>query len=577
MADLGQDAAVTQISASPSGDLPRLPIESLLRELVDRASEMIEAQDRLRGLLAANRSIVGELSLPAVLRAVVEAARQIGGAQYAALGVIGADGTLEQFVHVGMDQSTVATIGELPTGRGVLGALIDHPEPIRLSTIAHDSRSSGFPTGHPPMKSFLGVPISSRNSVFGNLYLTDRSDGQDFSPEDEEVILALAATAGIAIENARLYEESRRRQEWLRASGEISRALLADSGDGSILMRIAESVKRLADADTVTVVFPDPDNPELLLISVATGLDEQELTGLRYPAAGTTAGTAIECGHGTMTHAVDTDHGVYPQMKEPIAVGPVMALPLTGEWNPRGAIVVGRARGRHPFTSEDLQMADAFASQAAIALELADSRADQQRLTVLEDRDRIARDLHDHVIQRLFAAGLSVQSAATAVDDTVLQQRLSRTVNDLDDTIAQIRTSIFALRDPGDTRTVRSAVIKVLREISEMLAETPTLQFIGAVDTLVDDSLIGDIEAVVRESLTNVAKHAQADQIDVVVEADLDRLTVLVTDNGIGIHGNGRRSGLANLRDRAEEHGGNLTLTNLNGEGLQLRWTIPLR
>ena len=188
------------------------------------------AEQRLERLLSANRAIVGELSLPMVLRRIVEAARDLIGARYAALGVIGDDGLLQEFIHLGMDAATVATIGELPKGRGVLGALIEDPLPIRLPVISEDPRSSGFPPGHPPMDTFLGVPIRSRNAVYGNLYLTGRTDGE-FTAEDEELALALAASAGIAIENARLYEESARRGEWLQASAEISGVLLSPGGN----------------------------------------------------------------------------------------------------------------------------------------------------------------------------------------------------------------------------------------------------------------------------------------------------------------------------------------------------------
>ena len=221
MAVQGENSEPGPAFSSPEQD-PRLSIEVLMSQLVEQASVIMTAQQRLRQLLKASHSIVQELSLPAVLRRLVATAKDVSGAKYAALGVIGGDGTLEQFLHVGMADDTVRAIGELPKGRGVLGALIDNPKPIRLSRISEDPRSSGFPDGHPPMTTFLGVPIRSRDVVFGNLYLTDRADGGPFTAEDEELVLALAATAGIAIENARLYEESRRRQEWLRASGEIS-------------------------------------------------------------------------------------------------------------------------------------------------------------------------------------------------------------------------------------------------------------------------------------------------------------------------------------------------------------------
>ena len=220
------------------------------------------AEDRLRGLLAANRSVVSELALPGVLRRIVEAARAVAGARYAALGVIGADGLLEQFIHSGMDADMVERIGHLPTGRGVLGALIEQPEPIRLHADLRRPAVRRLPAGSPAHARLPRGAGASRGEVFGNLYLADRARRADFSADDEELVVALAASAGVAIENARLYEESRRRQEWLRASAEISRDLLRPGLGDEVLVRIADAVLRLADADVVTLDFPQGDDPD---------------------------------------------------------------------------------------------------------------------------------------------------------------------------------------------------------------------------------------------------------------------------------------------------------------------------
>ena len=530
------------------GDLG-LPIEQLMRQLVAQASLIMNAQDRLRRLLHANRSIVQELSLPAVLHRIVETARDVAGARYAALGVIGADGLLEQFLHVGLDDDAVQAIGELPKGRGVLGALIEDPKPIRLTRIADDPRSSGFPDHHPAMTTFLGVPIRSRDAVFGNLYLTDRVDGSPFTAEDEELVLALAATAGVAIENARLYEESRRRQEWLRASGEISRQLLDPEADYSdTLHRIATSVKRLASADVVTLVRPTEDDPNQFEVVVATGVAERDLIGLRYPKGDSIAWQAMQQGHGVRVEAVDQQPDIYLHLRPYVPVSQAMALPLRGEIGPRGAIVAGRIIPHAPFTDADLDMAEAFAGQAAIALELSDARADQQRLGVLEDRDRIARDLHDHVIQRLFAAGLSLQSIAATVDDEAVDQRLTRTVEQLDDTIRQIRTTIFALQEDS-SRSLRGTALAGGRPTRcRCCPSVQTYSSWGRSTRSLTRRSSRDVEAVLRESLTNVAKHARAAQIRVYVQADGQRLALTVIDNGIGLGASTRRSGLANLQ-----------------------------
>jgi signal transduction histidine kinase len=558
---------------------PRLSVERLMSQLVDQASVIMSAQERLRRLLAANRSIVQELSLPAVLRRIVNTARELSGARYAALGVIGADGSLEQFLHVGMDPQAVGQNCELPEGHGLLGVLIKDPKPIRVPRLADHPRSVGIPDGHPPMTTFLGVPIRSRGAVFGNLYLTDREDGHPFTAEDEELVLSLAATAGIAIENARLYEESRRRQEWLRASGEISRQLLDPEAEYSeTLHHIATSVNRLAAADVVTIVRPTTASvgqTELEVVA-ATGAAEQTLIGLRYSAEASISWQAMQEGRGLRVQSIDQYSDVYIHLLPHVPVNQAMALPLKGETGPRGAIVAGRIIPHPPFSDADLDMAEAFASQAAIALELSDARADQQRLGVLEDRDRIARDLHDHVIQRLFAAGLSLQSIPAMVDDEAVDQRLTRIVEELDETIGQIRSTIFALQEDS-SQLLRSTAIAVVDQLAPVLPARPELQLVGPLDTIADDAIIADIEAVLRESLTNVVKHAKASHVRVRLQADRQRLDLSVIDDGIGPGRSTRRSGLANLKRRAERHGGYLDVTNAPEGGLRLKWSIPIQ
>jgi signal transduction histidine kinase len=491
--------------------------------------------------------------------------------------VIGPDGSLEQFVHTGMDAATVGAIGHLPRGRGVLGAVIAHPGPIRLASIAEDPRSSGFPAGHPPMTSFLGVPVRSRDVVYGNLYLTDRLDGRPFTDEDVELLEALASTAGIAIENARLYEESGRRQAWLRASSDISRALLSGADqDLTALEHITGSVRQLADADVVTLVLPDEDDPEVLEVSVATGLGADHLSGASFPARNSLAQHVMQLGHGLLLErGVDQPWSVHLDMVIP--PGPVLAIPLTGDWSSRGAIVVGRVASRAPFCQADLEMAEAFAEQAALALELAEARADRQRLSALEDRDRIARDLHDHVIQRLFASELGAQILVEKTVQPEIREGLVRTIGELTATIRQIRSTIFALRDPAVTTTsVRRTVGLLVDQLTPVLGFRPEFHLAGPLDTLVDDVLLAEVEAVLRESLTNIRRHAGATRAEVEVRVDSRHLTVTVSDNGVGLGAVDHQSGLANLRSRAEQHGGSLDLDRPPEGGLRLRWTIPL-
>ncbi len=534
---------------------------------------VITVADNLSRLLVANRSILNELSLPRVLLRVVECACELVHAKFAALGVIGADGSLEKFIHIGMTTDQVAAIGPLPQGRGLLGALIKDPEPIRLADISTDPRFNGFPAHHPPMSSFLGVPIKLRDEVYGNLYLTESVDGE-FSQADTDLVVSLAGTAAIAIENARLYGEAQRRQEWMQASTIITRKLLT-STDADALKTIAEQVKVLARADIVAVVLPGDDG--LLRVAVATGQGSAVLTGLTYQGDHTLSLAAMRTGEPIrLTSPWDADE-LRVHMADFVSVGPVMAIPLIGSSSTRGALVVARAPDAPAFSLAELDMAGTFAGHAAVALELADARVSQDRLNLLEDRDRIARDLHDHVIQRLFAAGLTVQSAISGqTPDTT--GKLSRVVDDIDDTIRQIRTSIFALHDShlNGTSGPRAQLMGVVDDVAATMDTTPRIRFVGPIDSTLGVDLLEDVEAVLRESLTNVSKHANADTVDVVLSTSDGWLVLDVSDDGTGIVDRSTRSGLDNLHRRAEKRTGRFVVTSAAEKGTQLRWSVPL-
>ena len=542
--------------------------------LAERARDLQTAQSRLTALLAANQAIVSDLDLSTVLGRIVEAACELLNAKYGALGVIGPEGSgLERFVHTGIDDQTVARIGHLPEGKGLLGALIDDPRPIRLATLSADERSVGFPPNHPPMSSFLGVPIRVRDEVYGNLYLTECESGE-FTDEDVELASALAATAAVAIENARLYEQARRRQRWLQMSTEVTRRLLSLEGEDPLEL-IARALLEMAEADAVSVVLPIDDNE--MRVAVAAGEKSEQLRGMTYPTRRTMSSEVIRTGLPLLLNDVPRQREYRVHLTDVMDVHAVMALPLVGSLSTHGALLVARGHGSKPFTDADLEMATTFATHAAIALELADARADRQRMQLLEDRDRIARDLHDHVIQRLFATGLSAQSIQSSVAPQH-GERLDRIVSELDETIRQIRSSIFQLRGsgPAGTQPVRSAVLAVAAELSPLLGFEPQVSFRGPIDIVVDADLNDDIIAVVRESLSNVARHAGASRTDVRLDAGPDLLSVEIADNGVGMNGSRRRSGLANLRQRAEGRGGSLTIDDADGGGAVLRWLIPL-
>jgi GAF domain-containing protein len=422
-------------------DGPRLELDALLAQLVGRAQEVLATQGRLRGLLAANQMVIGDLALPAVLRHIVDAARNLVGARYAALGVIGADGRLAEFVHAGMPDDEVAAIGPLPEGKGLLGALIDDPEPIRLAHITDDARSSGFPDGHPPMDSFLGVPIRVRDEVFGHLYLAESGRGA-FSDEDVQLAQALAATAAVAIDNARLYAAAQTRQRWLEASAAITQRLLApDAADP--LQQIAAVTRDVAGADWALVVMPTEDGAHMR-VEIVDGPGSEELAGLIVPIEGSLSGEVMTTGR--PQRATDpADHAAFPAASPTeLGIGPALLLPLRGTERLHGVLAVARATSRTGFTDADLTMAGGFAAQAALALDLAQARALRQQEEMHDERDRIAADLHDHVIQRLFAAGLTLQSvAAKRGPDT---DRILSTIGDLDTVISQIRSTVFTLQ-----------------------------------------------------------------------------------------------------------------------------------
>ncbi len=545
-----------------------MPPERILSTPTDRIAPAVaapEAEVRLRSLLRASQSVVEQLDLSVVLRRIVEVAVELVGARYGALGVIAPDGGLEQFIHVGMPPGLVERIGHLPVGRGLLGALIDDPQPIRLARLGDDPRSVGFPLGHPAMDSFLGVPVRVRGVAFGNLYLTERTSGV-FSAEDQNLLGALAATAGIAIENARLFEETQRRQRWSAATAEISAALLVERADDPLAL-LADRLAATADADLVCIVVPAGDGT--LLVDTARGDPAAPVRGRIFPALTAASGRVMESGQPLLAA------GAGDRSDEAILIGPTMLIPLRSAGRPTGVLTASRESGRPAFSARDLEMAADFVAQAEVALELARGRSLRQRLAVLEDRSRIARDLHDRVIQRLFAAGLGLQSIAGTIDSPDLRLRVFDQVDALDEAINEIRTAIFALSAESHTdhQTVRHRVLDLLAELGALFPHPPGLTFSGPIDLLTPDDLADDIVAVLREGLTNVLRHSGAEVIAVSVAVVGDTITVDVTDDGIGPNGATRSSGLANLAVRAARWHGALSLTENVGGGSRLRWT----
>jgi GAF domain-containing protein len=418
-------------------DLPRMELETVLEQLTDRAEDVLRAQGRLRGLLRANAAVASELSLPMVLHRIVEVARDLVGARYAALGVIGTDGTLEEFVYAGMDEADADRIGQLPRGAGILGLLINDPEPLRLADLTEHPLAAGFPAGHPAMHAFLGVPIRVGDSVFGRLYLTEKAGGGEFTEEDEQLTISLAGTAGAAISNARMFAESEQRRRWLTASGELTPRLLGDEPVDAFEL-IARHAAEASEADFAAALIPVGESQ--LVVRAVVGLLADELADRLVPVEGSFAGEVLRSGKPTLITDYSTDPSAAPLS---VVIGPVIVVPLIAGERIRGVLVLGRRGGQKALAALDLDMAASFARQAAVALELVDARVDQLNMARLEDHDRIARDLHDHVIQELFAAGMAIQSLASVIGNKAQVERVLNHVDTLDRVIARIRSTIL--------------------------------------------------------------------------------------------------------------------------------------
>lgn len=550
-------------------DAPRAELDKTLSDLVEQARKVLDTQGRLRALLRANRAVVSHLDLPIVLRTIVEAAVELVGARYGALGVIAEGGGLEEFIHVGMSAEQVASIGHLPEGHGLLGALIDDPRAIRIDSIASDPRSVRFPAAHPPMTAFLGVPIAVRDSVYGNLYLTDPASGS-FTDDDEQLARALAANAGFAIDNARLFAETAARQAWSAAAAEVTATLLGTE-TGQALEELAGHVARLTSADLACVLEPDSEDRHVRVVA-ASGQAATDLPAV-FPLIGGELRSVFEGSQSSRAEDLATSLPF-----EVPRLGPALLVPFETSDGQTSVLLAGRRAGAARFTAFDLEHTAALTRQAALAIEVAAARADRQRMLLLEDRARIARDLHDHVIQQLFGAGMELQSIESAVGPGLVQTRLDGTVKILDDAIARIRTIIFALSHTGeDNASLRHRLIDIVNEVGASLREPATVSFSGPVDVVCSEhSLADDIAAFVREGLTNVVRHAEARTASVEVKASADEIVVAIADDGHGIGDATRRSGLHYIAERARIRSGDLTIdSTASGTRLSLRLPVP--
>ena len=549
-----------------------LRLEELLGEVQERLAEVVATRGRMQGLLDAVLAVASGLELEATLRRIVQAAVDLVDARYGALGVLGPTGGISRFVHVGLDEATRADMGPLPEGKGLLGQLILGEHPLRLPDLGRHEASVGFPPHHPPMRTFLGVPVRVGDAVFGNLYLTEKNGGGEFTADDEILVEALAAAAGIAVHNGDLFEQGRLRQQWLEASAEIRNELLSGASEDDALELIARRMLELTTSDaTLIALGPEPHDGGFV---VRAECGPEEVGGRRLDGRDPLLLEVVE----SRTAVLSGSPGALLAGGDRPEYASAVAVPLYSHDAVIGVLVALRESDRVPFDPGEVPLLISFAEQATLALELGERNRTRRRLDVFADRDRIARDLHDHVIQRLFATGLQLQGTLRRSTDTTVRRRIQETVDDLDETVRQIRTAIFDLQTTGDGAHggLRRRLLDTAAEAAAGSGLSPSVRMSGAVDTLVAPGIGAHAVAVVREAVSNAVRHGGAAAVTVTVEAAHD-LLVDVVDDGIGIDPSAARSGLRNLQERAWECGGELTVRAEPLGGTRLSWRVPLR
>lgn len=540
-------------------------------------SDVVEpTPHRLQGLVDAVIAMSSELSLEVLLERIAYIASSLIGSRYAALGVLEASSNrrLGTFANHGMTDEQKVLIGPMPEGHGILGLLIDHPTPIRLNPLSDHSESFGFPANHPPMTSFLGVPIRIHDQVFGNLYLTEKLDPGGFTPEDEELATALASAASVVIENTRLYEQADRHRRWLATSAELTTALLGPISYDAALQLVVDSAREVAGADFAAVIIPDDDAQ--YVVRGVSGVPPEGVVSEVVEVDDTVIGDVVRSRELQVVPDADAEshyhHDKTPRWPH---LSTVMILPLhSGDLT--GAIVTGWHAPNRAVATIDPVLPMNFAEQAALALQVAEARESQARLAVYEDRDRIGRDLHDLVIQRLFAIGLTLDHTVKDLPDDETAERITAAIDDIDSTIKDIRRTIFALSTPSDSDRLRMDIENLVAHATLLLGFRPRLDLRGPVDTVVDDTVRGHLLAVVGETLSNVVRHSGAKNVEVLVDV-VGSVKVVVTDDGRGLADQVPGNGLRNMRHRAELLGGRFEVRARAEGGLVAYWEVPLR
>jgi len=558
----------------------------LVSKMHGELDRLLSARDQMEQLLRVFVEIGADLDLDVTLNRIVTAAMELTSAAYGAAALRDAEGNMLSFVHQGMDDGTIRRIGHLPAGKGVLSMTLLDDHPLRMNDLTQHPATVGFPEHHPPMRAFLAVPITLRGTSFGSLYLTHVDPDLVFSESDEVAARALTFPAAIAIDNAQLFERERTAARWMAASREITTALLSNAGPNQRpLHLIAERARVLADAEHVIVLVPDtPDGPadvpgdgpadqiDTLVVAAAVGINATDLLGQQVPVQGSTTGAAFRSGEPLITEAL-----TYPIAGfSDVGQRPAIVMPLRTREHVAGVIVIARGVDQPAFSESYLDVLNDFATHAAIALVLSSARENSRQLSILAERERIAHDLHDHVIQRIFAAGMDLQGTLARSDSAEIADRLNRTLDDLQTIIEEIRTTIFQLKPTaGQNADFRHRIARVIADLTGTRDIVTTVRFHGPM-AAVGGELAEHAEAVTAEAISNALRHSGAARLTVEVSV-ADIFTLDITDNGCGIPAdNARRSGLASMQYRAEQLGGTCDLSTPPGGGTRVHWIAPL-
>jgi signal transduction histidine kinase len=533
-------------------------------------------QDRKDVLLEAGLTLASELSLPFVLQRIVDLAAQVTDARYGAIGVIGQGGDLVEFITIGLSARQRKAIGPLPRGRGILRLVIEEPHPLRITTIADHPKSVGFPANHPPMKSFLGAPVQAMGRVFGNIYLTEKRGAAAFTKEDEESLVILATQAGVAIANATLYAEMRQREQWLDALRDITSDILAGSDADSMLAGIVEHARQLAGADAATILTFG-FSPGQLVVAAAAGTNAAKVRGQSVPAAKSISGTVMETGQPLVTEDAGAHGGAYQPIIRLGKVGPAIFVPLRARGRATGTLMVANVKGGRHFDAGTVRLVETFADQASIAMEYARAQTELMRIGLMEERERIAKELHDGVIQALFAVGMGLQGTALMTGSAEQASRIEGAVGELDNVIRDLRNYIFGLR-PGILADRQ--LDQALRTMGEEFQARTGAQVAVDVDSELAAALSGrshEIVQLTREALSNVVRHANAKHAKVQLVRNGRNALLAIADDGSGFdtRSDSKGNGLRNMRERASALGGTLRITSKNGRGTRLVVTFP--